>query len=231
MDGSFPLALFWNLANFPWLIIPLGSHVILISSFPNLPFSAILLKIYYTLQFPSPLMSRFCRLTSISTPLSGSLMISSLANPEDISLYSCIFMSTSFHIIDLCPQPLNLFVGRITLKWLMELLIINIKCITHTLLWYLLLLVRSVATFWFSYFQGNFLHLFKGLYFFSTMYYFFFFCLFSFSRAVPAAYGGSQARGPIEAVASCSCQPTPEPQQRGIWVASATYTLTATLDP
>ena len=31
---------------------------------------------------------------------------------------------------------------------------------------------------------------------------FLFFCLFAFSRAAPAAYGGSQARGLIEAVAT-----------------------------
>ena len=32
--------------------------------------------------------------------------------------------------------------------------------------------------------------------------FFFFFCLFAFSRAAPAAYGGSQARGLIGAVAA-----------------------------
>ena len=32
--------------------------------------------------------------------------------------------------------------------------------------------------------------------------FFFFFCLFAFSRAAPAAYGGSQARGVIRAVAT-----------------------------
>ena len=50
-----------------------------------------------------------------------------------------------------------------------------------------------------------------------------FFCLFflPFSRAIPMAYGGSQARGLIEAVAA---KPTPEPQQCGIRAASATYT-------
>ena len=62
---------------------------------------------------------------------------------------------------------------------------------------------------------------------FST-FFFFFFCLFAISWAAPTAYGGSQARGPIRAVAtgprqshsnarSEPClQPTPEPQQR--WV-------------
>ena len=33
-------------------------------------------------------------------------------------------------------------------------------------------------------------------------YFFFFFCLFAISWAAPAAYGGSQARGPIEAIAT-----------------------------
>ena len=59
--------------------------------------------------------------------------------------------------------------------------------------------------------------------------FFFFFCLFAFSRASPAAYGGSQARGLIRAVAASLChshsnagseprlQPTPQ--------------LTATPDP
>ena len=47
---------------------------------------------------------------------------------------------------------------------------------------------------------------------------FFVFCLF---RAAPVAYGGSQARGLIGAVAAL---PTPEPQQHGIRAASATYT-------
>ena len=41
----------------------------------------------------------------------------------------------------------------------------------------------------------------------------FFFGLFVFSRAAPAAYGGSQARGLIGAVATGL---TPEPQQCGI---------------
>ena len=40
-------------------------------------------------------------------------------------------------------------------------------------------------------------------------------------RATSMAYGGSQARGPIE---SCSRWPIPEPQQFEIWAASATYT-------
>ena len=52
---------------------------------------------------------------------------------------------------------------------------------------------------------------------------FFFFCLFAFSRAIPAAYGGSQARGLIRAV---SRRPTPEPQQCQIWATSVTYTDT-----
>ena len=32
--------------------------------------------------------------------------------------------------------------------------------------------------------------------------FFFFFCLFAFSRAAPSAYGGSQARGSVRAVAA-----------------------------
>ena len=45
------------------------------------------------------------------------------------------------------------------------------------------------------------------------------FCLF---RAVPMAYGGSQARGLIRAIAAG--QPTPEPQQHQIRAMSATFT-------
>ena len=37
---------------------------------------------------------------------------------------------------------------------------------------------------------------------FSQTFFFFFFCLFAFSRAAPMAYGGSQARGLIKAVAA-----------------------------
>ena len=62
-----------------------------------------------------------------------------------------------------------------------------------------------------------------------TIFFIFIFCLFAFSRAAPAAYGSSQARGPIGAVATGLChshsntgsepslQPTPQ--------------LTATLNP
>ena len=49
----------------------------------------------------------------------------------------------------------------------------------------------------------------------------FFFCLFAISWAAFVAYGGSQTKGLIR---SCSCQPTSEPQQRGIRAASATST-------
>ena len=55
-----------------------------------------------------------------------------------------------------------------------------------------------------------------SLFFLSSPLSVFFFCLFAFSRATPMAYGDSQARGPIGAVA--------EPQQRGIQATSATYT-------
>ena len=48
-----------------------------------------------------------------------------------------------------------------------------------------------------------------------------FFFLFVFSRAVIAAYGGSQARGLIGAVVP---NLTPEPQQRRIQAVSTTYT-------
>ena len=57
----------------------------------------------------------------------------------------------------------------------------------------------------------------------------FFFCfcccccfVFLSFRATLAAYGGSQARGRIGAVAAGLC--TPEPQQHGIRAASVTYT-------
>ena len=50
--------------------------------------------------------------------------------------------------------------------------------------------------------------------------FFLFFCLFAFSGAAPMACGGSQARGPIGAVAA---KPKPEPQQCRILAASATY--------
>ena len=45
---------------------------------------------------------------------------------------------------------------------------------------------------------------------------------FFFLRTALAAYGGSQARGPIRAVAT----PLPRPQQCGIWALSLTYTTT-----
>ena len=53
------------------------------------------------------------------------------------------------------------------------------------------------------------------------IYLFIYFCFFAISWAIPAAYGGSQARGLIGAVAR---QSTPEPQQRGIQAVSTTYT-------
>ena len=52
--------------------------------------------------------------------------------------------------------------------------------------------------------------------------FFFFFFFFAFSWAAPAAYGGSQARGPIGAVATGLA--TPEPQQLGIQATSVTNT-------
>ena len=53
---------------------------------------------------------------------------------------------------------------------------------------------------------------------------YFYFFVFAFSRAIPAAYGGSQTRGPIGAVAA---KPMPEPQQHGIRATSATTYTTA----
>ena len=47
--------------------------------------------------------------------------------------------------------------------------------------------------------------------------FFFVFCLF---RAIPVAYGASQARGSNW---SCSCWLPPQPKQHGIWAASVTY--------
>ena len=56
-----------------------------------------------------------------------------------------------------------------------------------------------------------------------------FFCLFAFSRAAPTAYGGSQARSPIRAVAT---GPTPEPHNSGSEPRlQTTQQLTAMLDP
>ena len=51
--------------------------------------------------------------------------------------------------------------------------------------------------------------------------FFFFFLVFCLFRATPVAYGGSQTRGLIRAVAAGL---TPQPQQRWIWAPSATYT-------
>ena len=48
-----------------------------------------------------------------------------------------------------------------------------------------------------------------------------FFCVCIF-RVAPVAYGSSQAR---VSNLSCSCWPTPQPQQSGIQAASATYTM------
>ena len=56
----------------------------------------------------------------------------------------------------------------------------------------------------------------------TRFFFFFFFVFLPFSRATPAAYGGSQAKGLIGR--SCSLRPTPEPQQLGIRAMSATYT-------
>ena len=50
---------------------------------------------------------------------------------------------------------------------------------------------------------------------------FLFFVFLPFLGPLPTAYGGSQARGRI--IGRC-CRPMPEPQQRRIRAASATYT-------
>ena len=52
------------------------------------------------------------------------------------------------------------------------------------------------------------------------LWFFFFFFFFVFSRAIPAACGGSQARGRIRAIAAGLRQ---SPQQHGIPAASAAY--------
>ena len=50
---------------------------------------------------------------------------------------------------------------------------------------------------------------------------FLFFFVFGLFRAVPAAYGSSQA---MDGIGACICWPTPQPQQFQIQAASATYT-------
>ena len=61
----------------------------------------------------------------------------------------------------------------------------------------------------------------KSSFRFSCNIFFLSFFFFVFSRAEPRAYGDSQARGWIRAVAH---QPTPQPQQLGIRAASVPYT-------
>ena len=50
--------------------------------------------------------------------------------------------------------------------------------------------------------------------------FFFFFVFLAISWAAPAAYVGSPGQRSNQ---SCSCRPTPQPQQRGIRATSATY--------
>ena len=57
--------------------------------------------------------------------------------------------------------------------------------------------------------------------FYFLFYYYYFFCFFAFSRATPAAHGGSQARGLIGAVAAGLCQ---SHSNAGSEAASVTYT-------
>jgi len=69
--------------------------------------------------------------------------------------------------------------------------------------------------------------LFKKLSFFFFLLYFF--CLFAFSSASPAAYGGSQARGLIGAVATSLC--LSHSNARSELHLRTTLQLTATPDP
>ena len=83
------------------------------------------------------------------------------------------------------------------------------------------ILVTTAFSHIFSLQSGSFLFH-KSLALFSAIWFFcqkkIFFCLL---RAAPVAYGSSQARG---WTLSCSCQPTPQPQQLKIQAASVTYT-------
>ena len=67
-----------------------------------------------------------------------------------------------------------------------------------------------------------------GYFYLFGLFLFFVFCLFGFSRAAPAAYGGSQARGLLRAVATslrhCLSNVGSEPHLQ------PTPQLTATLD-
>jgi len=51
-----------------------------------------------------------------------------------------------------------------------------------------------------------FLHTLSSICYLWTCFCFVLFCLFAISWAAPAAYGGSQARGPIGAIATSLCQ-------------------------
>ena len=63
----------------------------------------------------------------------------------------------------------------------------------------------------------------------TSSFFFFFFCLYAFSKTAPLAYRGSQARGLIGAVAPGLCQShsNPESELR----LQPTQQLTARLDP
>ena len=70
----------------------------------------------------------------------------------------------------------------------------------------------------FNYNNLDYVKLCKKIKRFRIFFFFWSFCLF---RAAPKAHGGSQARGSNR---SCSCRPTPEPQQCQIQAMSAVYT-------
>ena len=53
-----------------------------------------------------------------------------------------------------------------------------------------------------------------------SLFFFFFFFFFGLFRAVPEAYGSSQAKSNW----NCSCWLKPQPQQHGVWATPATYT-------
>ena len=80
----------------------------------------------------------------------------------------------------------------------------------HLLMYILAICVSSLERYPFSssaYFLIGLFNFFAlELYEFFIFYLFFYFCLFAFSRAAPAAHGGSQARGLIGAVATSLCQ-------------------------
>ena len=57
-----------------------------------------------------------------------------------------------------------------------------------------------------TFMNWNILQLFKKIIYLFYFLFFYFFCLFAISWATPVAYGGSQARGLIGAIAAGLCQ-------------------------